>query len=101
MTGLAGADVSGSKLPLDGVDQWDVISKVFIYKHENCTEDVECHVSLPQPLSVQSVGLTSKRHLIYLSKAAKTARKFIIHNVPITADPVRRLLKHLCCEFLK
>ena len=47
LVNLAGGDVSGSALPLDGHDQWPTIAH-----------------------------------------GKPTTRKFIIHNVPITADPV-------------
>ena len=47
LVNLAGGDVSGSALPLDGHDQWPTIAH-----------------------------------------GKPTSRKFIIHNVPITADPV-------------
>lgn len=47
LVALGGGDVSGSALPLDGVDQWKTIAT-----------------------------------------GAPTARKFIIHNVPITARPI-------------
>lgn len=58
LVNLAGGDISGSALPLDGHDQWPTIAH-----------------------------------------GKPTTRKFIIHNVPITADPVLLPLDPEVCLF--